>query len=62
MEILKNVKKGDLFRLENTENAPIWVKGDYVRSEKEYECWKYEDCMLFVSFRGKKIVFTEFEY
>ena len=62
MEMLKNVKKGDLFRLKDTENAPVWVKGEYVRSEKAYECWKYEDCMNFALFRGKKMVHTEFEY
>ena len=62
MEILKNVKNGDLFRLKNTENAPVWVKGEYVRSKKAYECWKYEDCMHSRLFKGNIIVFTEFEY
>ena len=35
--MLKNVKKGDLFRLKDTENAPVWVKGEYVRSEKKQQ-------------------------
>ena len=35
MEKLKNVKKGDLFRLKDTDNAPVWVRGEYVRSEKQ---------------------------
>ena len=62
MEKLKNVKKGDLFRLKDTENAPGWVKGEYVRSEKAYEFWKYEDCMHISLFRSEKKVFTDFEY
>ena len=62
MKTLKNVKKGDFFRLNDTEKAPVWVKGDYLRSEKAYECYKYEDCMHVSNFRGTRIVHTEFEY
>ena len=47
--------------MKNTENAPVWVKGEYVRSEKAYECWKYKDCMHIGLFRGKKLVYTEFK-
>ena len=62
MKMLKNVKKGDLFRLKDTQTAPVWVKGEYVRSEKAYECWKYEDCRHFSLFRSEKKVFTDFYY
>lgn len=59
---LKELKKGDYFKLKDSETAPVWVKGDYVRSEKKYSTYKFEDINheRFVS--GEKEVITNFDF
>lgn len=59
---LKELKKGDFFKLKDSETAPVWVKGEYVRSEKRYSTHKFDDTNheRFVS--GKVDVITGFEF
>mgnify|MGYP004515512905 FL=1 len=59
---LRNVKHGEFFRLENSETAPVWVRGDYNRSSKKFECYKYYDVNYWNEFRGSRIVFVDFEF
>lgn len=59
---LRELSKGDYFKLKDSETAPIWIKGDYVRSEKKYSTYKFDDTNheRFVS--GEKKVITDFEF
>lgn len=59
MKELKNVKRDELFRLSTSENAPLWVRGEYDRAEKKYECYKYDDINHFSYFKGTRNVFVE---
>lgn len=59
---LRNVKRGDFFRLANSETAPVWVRGDYNRSSKKFEAYKYYDVNYWNEFRGSRIVFVDFEF
>lgn len=54
---IKQVKKGDYFRFKDDENAPIWVRSDYNRSTKKYECYKYEDVNHFLECKGERKVY-----
>lgn len=54
---IKQVKKGDYFRLRDDENAPIWVRSEYNRSTKKYECYKYEDVNHFLECKGERKVY-----
>lgn len=57
---LRNVKHGEFFRLANSETAPVWVRGDYNRSSKKFEAYKYYDVNYWNEFRGSRIVFIDF--
>lgn len=58
--ILKNVKRGDFFRLTNSTTAPVWVRGEYNRSSKKFEAYKYYDVNYWNEFRGTRIVYVDF--
>lgn len=59
---LRNVKHGDFFRLSNSETAPVWVRGDYNRSSKKFEAYKYDNVNYWNELRGSRVVFVDFEF
>lgn len=59
---LKELKKGDYFKLKNAETAPVWVKGEYIRSERRYSTHKFDDANHERLVPGKVDVITEFEF
>lgn len=59
---IRQVKKGEFFRLSSSDTAPVWVKGYYLPSEKKYEAYKYEDCNHESFFNGNKKVFIGFTF
>ena len=48
------LKKGEFFRLSESEKAPVWIRGEYVRSEKKYSCTKFDDINHENWFKGSK--------
>ena len=59
------LKKGDLFTLnpiEEPKEKQVWVRGDYNRSTKRYECYKFYDINHFHDFAGTKNVYTDFYF
>lgn len=54
---LRKVKEGEYFRLTNSENAPVWVRGYYERSERKYECYKYDNVNAEGFLSGSRLVF-----
>lgn len=59
---IRELKKGEFFRLSASESAPVWVKGYYVASEKKYEAYKYEDTNRETFLKGNRNVFVEFTF
>ena len=59
---IRELKKGEFFRLSASESAPVWVKGYYVASEKKYEAYKYEDTNRETFLKGNRKVFVEFTF
>lgn len=59
---IKQIKKGELFKLKDTESAPIWVRGDYDRSSKKYSIYRYDDVCHERFAKGDKEVFVEFYF
>ena len=57
---LKDLKRGDFFRLKDSDTAPVWVKGEYVRSEKKYSTYKFDDVNHERLMSPDKEVITEF--
>ena len=31
------------FKLQDTETAPVWVRGEYIREAGKYSCFKFDD-------------------
>ena len=40
---VQKVNQGTLFKLTNSETAPWWIRGEYIREARKYSCYKYED-------------------
>lgn len=62
MKTISQLKQGDFFRLKSTDTAPVWIRGEYVRSERKYSCYKFDDVNHEKLIPGKLEVYTEFEF
>lgn len=40
---VNKLNQGTLFHMTDSETSPLWVRGEYNRFAKKYECHKYED-------------------
>lgn len=40
---VRDLKRGEYFRLNNSETAPVWVRGEYDRTSRKYYCHKFDD-------------------
>ena len=61
-KMLSKLKKGEYFRLKDSDKAPVWVRGEYVRSERKYSTYKYDDTNHEKFLKGSKIVFVNFTF
>ena len=62
---IKELKKGDYFTLRSIENpkeSQVYVRGDYDRSSRKYECSRFDDFCSFRLFSGSKEVFVDFVF
>lgn len=62
---LKNVKSGEWFTLKPIEEPKanqVWIKAHYVRSEKKYSCYNFDDINKERFFKSDKIVYCEFYF
>ena len=40
---VNKVNQGTYFKLQDTETAPVWVRGEYIREAGKYSCFKFDD-------------------
>lgn len=59
---IKDLKKGDYFRFKDSDTAPVWIRGEYVRSEKKYSAYKFDDVNHERFISPEKEVITDFEF
>lgn len=64
---LKDIKKGEYFTrgakyIEYPSERQVWVKGEYDRSLKAYECHRWDDVNHVGYISGKTIVYTGFTF
>ncbi len=59
---LYSVPKGGFFRLTDSYTAPVWVRGDYDRSDNKYSAYKYEDTNKESFFNGTRKVWVGFYF
>lgn len=59
---LKQLKKGEFFRLKSFSAGRVLIKGDYDRSLRKYECQYYDDINSWKYLSPATIVYTEFVF
>lgn len=65
---VKELKKGEFFTLKDVTGSTfipdsvVWVRGEYDRSSKKYECYKYDDVNHFSYLRAERVVYTDFVF
>lgn len=57
---IRKLKKGELFRLSANGNAPVWVRGEYIREAKKYSTYRYDDTNHEKLFSGDQKVYVDF--
>lgn len=62
---ISQIKKDTFFTLkpvEEPKESQVYVRGDYNRSTKKYEAYKFEDINDFREFKGDKKVYIDFYF
>lgn len=62
---IKDLKKGEFFTLKPLEypkESQVYIRGEYDRTEKKYDCGKFSDICYSRMFSGNKEVYTDFVF
>ena len=62
---IKQLKQGEYFTkkaIESPKESQVWIRGEYDRELKKYECYNFSDINKFCYIPGNKEVFTEFTF
>lgn len=62
---VKELKKGDFFTkkaIEAPRESQVWIRGEYDKSEKSYECTRFDDVCSSCYMKGDKEVFVDFVF
>ena len=60
---VKELKKGDFFTkksISDPKENQVWIRGEYVRGMKKYECIRFSDANSFCYLPGNDPVFVDF--
>lgn len=55
---LRKLGRGGLFRLSGNDDAPVWVRDEYDRSERKYLCYKWDDVNHWTYMRSVRAVYA----
>ena len=62
---IRELKKGEFFtvkQIDNPTDNQVYVRGEYDRSERKYECYKFSDINDYRYFKGDKEIYTDFTF
>jgi hypothetical protein len=59
---LRQVKQGELFKLKESESAPVWVRDEYDREGRKYLTHKFDDANHWSARKGTLEVFVGFTF
>lgn len=59
---IRKLKKGELFRLKDSDTAPVWVRSEYVPSEKKFSTHRYDDVNHERLCKGETEVYVGFTF
>lgn len=65
MAKIKDLKKGEYFTLKQIDEpkeSQVYVRGEYDKSERKYECYKWDDVNNTRFYKGDKEVYTGFTF
>lgn len=63
--LMKELKKGDYFTkkpIEEPRESQVWIRGDYDRSMRKYECYRFDDVNTFTYVSDTKEVYIDFTF
>lgn len=62
---VRELKKGEFFTKwpfdEPTEDK-VWVRGEYNRASKKYECHRFDDVCHTQELKGDRVIYTDFTF
>ena len=62
---IRELKKGEFFTkkpIDAPRESQVWIRGEYDRAEKKYECTRFDDASASCYLKGEKEVFTDFVF
>jgi hypothetical protein len=59
--LIKDAAKGEYIKRKADANT-VYVKGDYDRSTKSFECHAFDDVCKFIYIKANKEIFVGFDY
>lgn len=59
---ISKLKKGEYFRLKESEAAPVWVRGEYIPEVKRYSTHKFDDTNHETLRKGTAQVYVGFTF
>jgi hypothetical protein len=59
---VKKVNQGTYFKLTESEKAPVWVRGEFIRQAQKYSCYKFDDVNHEKLMKGTQTIFVDFEF
>lgn len=60
--VIKDLKRGEYFRLTDSDTAPVWVRGEYSREAKKYSTHRFDDVNHERLMRGDRLVRVGFTF
>ena len=58
---IKELKPGDFFKLSPLSKT-VYIRGPYDRSEKKYECQRFDDISVYIYCAGSRTAYTDFTF
>lgn len=59
---IRELKKGEFFRLKDTETSPVWIRDVYVPELRKYSTYKFDNVNHELARNGDTKVFTGFTF
>ena len=62
---VKDLKVGEWFTLkpiEEPKDSQVYIRGQYDRTERKYDCDKWDDISVNRYFKGDRVVYTDFTF
>lgn len=59
---LKDLKQGELFRIYGMDTGLVYIRGEYDRTQRKYECSLFDDIGRCRYFKGDKLVYVGFTF